>query len=84
MDVVEGCQQSRGAKRINGEMVVHGSVDGENKGREVHQKSSFLGANESTALLGDVGTKAVEWNCQTWDMQYIADHVRMSDCLQGI
>jgi hypothetical protein len=65
-------------------MAVHGSVNKEGKGRKVHQKSSFLGAKESTALLGDVGMKAVEQSCQTGDMQYIVNQdtfaVEGKDC----
>jgi hypothetical protein len=61
------------AKRVEGEMAVHGCVNREDKGRELDEEARLLCAKEATASLGEMGMETVEGNCQTWNMEDVAD-----------
>jgi hypothetical protein len=43
------------AKRVEGQVAVHGHVNREDKGREIDEEAQLLHAKETTAPLGDVG-----------------------------
>ncbi len=43
------------AKRVEGKVAVPGRVNGVDKGREIDKEVRLLPAEETTALLGEVG-----------------------------
>ncbi len=53
-------------------MTINCCVDGEDKDGEIHQEPRLECANEAITPLGDMGMKAVEQNCQAWDVEDIA------------
>jgi hypothetical protein len=54
-------------------MAVREGIYGEIKCREVHRHPHFKSPQKTATRLFEVCVKAVEWNCQTWHMQKIAN-----------
>ncbi len=71
MDIMKSVERSRPSQRLVGKVTVGGSINRQDKSREVHQDPSFRGSDEATTPLFEMSSKAVERNRETRNMEGI-------------
>jgi hypothetical protein len=70
---MKSVERSRPSQRLVGKVTVGGSINRQDKSREVHQDPSFRSSDEATTPLFEMSSKAVERNHETRNMEGISD-----------